>query len=85
MAYKGRDPVLNKIVIEYRIIEQVNSFHFLINLISHKKEMDVDNKLNNCLKITGIINNVFRPQNSLKENKNKTVQYATPSSSVMRW
>ena len=30
-------------------------------------ELDIDNKLNNILKITGIINNVFRPQNPLKK------------------
>jgi len=35
--------------------------------------MDIDNKLNNYLKITGIINNTFRPQKTFKENKNKTI------------
>jgi len=29
--------------------------------------MDIDNKLNNLLKITGILNNVFRPQITLKK------------------
>ena len=29
--------------------------------------MDIDNKLHNYLKITGIINNVFRPQKTLKK------------------
>ena len=28
------------------------------------KKMDIDNKLRNHLKITGILNNLFRPQNS---------------------
>jgi hypothetical protein len=36
-------------------------------LISHKKEVDTDNKLGNDLKITGIINNVLRPQKTLKK------------------
>jgi len=31
-------------------------------MISYVGEMDVDDKLNNVLKITGILNNVFRPQ-----------------------
>ena len=31
-------------------------------MISYEKELDIDNKLHNYLKITGIINNVFRPQ-----------------------
>jgi hypothetical protein len=29
--------------------------------------VDIDNKLNNYLKITGIINNMFRPQKTLKK------------------
>jgi hypothetical protein len=29
-------------------------------MISYKKELDIDNKLHNYLKITGILNNVFR-------------------------
>jgi len=37
MEYKGRDPVRNKIVIDNKIIEQVNSSHYLRNLISYKK------------------------------------------------
>ena len=33
--------------------------------------MDIDNKLHNCLKITGILNNVFRPQKPLKKPRIK--------------
>jgi hypothetical protein len=62
MAFKGQDPIRSKIAIDSKIIEQVNSFNYLGNLISHEKEMGNDNKLNNYLKITGIINNVFRPK-----------------------
>ena len=32
-------------------------------MISYEKELDIDNKLHYYLKITGIINNVFIPQN----------------------
>ena len=32
---------------------------------------DIDNKLHNYLKITGIINNVFRPQKTLKKTRIK--------------
>jgi len=35
---------------------------------------------NNFLKITGILNNVFRPQKKSYGNKNKTTQYTGPSS-----
>jgi hypothetical protein len=62
MAFKGRDPVRTKLIIDYKIIEQVNLFNCLGNMISDVGELDVDNKLNNFLKITGILNNVFRPQ-----------------------
>jgi len=33
--------------------------------------LDFDNKLNNFLKITGILNNVFRPQKPLKKARIK--------------
>jgi hypothetical protein len=33
--------------------------------------LDIDNKLHNYLKIPGILNNVFRPQKSLKKTKIK--------------
>ena len=62
MTFKGRDPVRTKIVIDNKIIEQVNSFNYLENTISYEKELDIDNKLHNYLKITGFINDVFRPQ-----------------------
>ena len=58
------------IVIDNKIIEQVNSFNYLGNVIFYEKELDIDKKVQNYLKITGIINNVFRPQKPLK-NKNK--------------
>jgi len=40
-------------------------------VISYEKELDIDNRLHNYLKITGIINNVFRPQKTLKETRIK--------------
>ena len=41
-------------------------------MISYEKELDNDNKLHNYLKITGILNNVFRPQKkTLKKTRIK--------------
>jgi len=40
-------------------------------MISYEKELDIDNKLHNYLKITGIINNVSRPQKTLKKTRIK--------------
>ena len=40
-------------------------------MISHENEVDNDNKLNNYLKITGIINCRFRPQETLNKTRIK--------------
>jgi hypothetical protein len=61
-TFKERNPVRTKIVIDNKIIEQVKSFMYLRNMISYERELDIDDKLNSYLKITGILNNVFRPQ-----------------------
>jgi hypothetical protein len=39
------------------------------NMISYEKELDIDNKLHNYLKITRIINNVFRLQKPLRKQE----------------
>ena len=69
MAFKGRDPVRTEIVIDNKIVEQVNSFNCLGTVISYEKELVIDNKLQKYLKITGIINNVFRPQKPLRKQE----------------
>ena len=74
MAFKGRDPVRTEIVMDNRIIEQVKLFNCLGNVISYGKELDIDNKFRNYLKIKGILNNVFRPQKTAQENNNKIIQ-----------
>jgi len=51
-----------------KFVEQVNSFNCLGNLISYEKEVD---KLDNFLKITGIINNRFVPQKTLRKTRIK--------------
>ena len=50
MAFKGRDPVRTKIGIDNKIIEKVNLFNYLGNMVSYDEELDIDNKLNNFLK-----------------------------------
>jgi len=67
MALKGRDPIRTKIVIDNKIIEQVNMFNYLGNMIYYEKELDIDNELHNYLKITGILNNVFKAQKLLRK------------------
>jgi len=82
MAFKGRDPVRTKIVRDNRILEQVNLFNYLGN-IYYEGELDIDNKLNNFLKITGILNNVFGPQKPLKKTTIKLHNTLAPSSLVI--
>jgi len=51
-----------------RFVEQnyrKSRFNYLGNTISCEGELDNDNKLNNFLKITGILSNVFRPEKKL--------------------
>src|SRR5215469_7400621 len=48
MAFKGRDPIRTKIVIDNKIIQQVKSFKYLGNK-SYERELDIDNKLNSYL------------------------------------
>ena len=71
MALKLRGTVRSKIVTDNTIIGNVNSFNYLGNFIPDKKEVDIDMKLNNYLKITDIINNKFRRQKTLKKTRIK--------------
>ena len=48
MAFKGRDPVRTKIVIDNKIIEEVNSFNYLGNVIFMKKKWTL---ITNCITI----------------------------------
>jgi len=41
------------------------------SMIYYEKDLDIDNKLHNYLKITGILNNVFRPQKTVKKIRMK--------------
>jgi len=69
MAFRGRDSVRNKIVIDNKIIEEVNSFNYLGNTISYEKKLDIDNKLHNYLKIRGILNNVLGHKKLLRKQE----------------
>ena len=71
MAFKGLEPLRSKIVINNQIIEQVNIFNYLGSNISYEGEKDINNKLNNFTKITGVINNVFKPKTTLRKTRIK--------------
>jgi len=61
--------VRTEIVIGNKTIEQINLFNGLGNVIYYEGELDIDNKLNNFLKITVILNNVFRLQKLLRNQE----------------
>ena len=52
-------------------MEQVNLFKYLGNMISYENEIDINRKLYNFIKITGIINNVFKPKMTLTKTRLK--------------
>jgi len=68
MTFRGRDPVRTKIVIDNKIIEQVNLFNYLGNMISYV-ELDIDDKINNFLKIIGILNNCLDHKKPLRNEE----------------
>jgi hypothetical protein len=61
-AFQGQEAARSKIETENKIMEQLNTCNYLGNLTSYEKEIDIDNKINNYLKITCIINNMFIQQ-----------------------
>jgi len=63
MAFKGRDPVRCKTVIENKIIEQVNSFYYLGNLIPYEKEVDI------CIASNVIVHSHYVTQTDTKWNR----------------
>jgi len=65
MTFEWRNPGRTKIIIGNNILEQMDLFSYLGNMICYEGEWDIDNKLNNIVKITGTIINVFRPQKPL--------------------
>jgi hypothetical protein len=71
MSFEGIDPTISKIVINNKIIEQVNTFNYLGNLVSYEKEKDIDNKNTKFRKITGLINNTFKPNEVQKGTRIK--------------
>jgi hypothetical protein len=52
-------------------MEQLKSFNYLGNLMFYEKEMNIDNKMNNYLKVTYIRNNMFIPQKAFKKTRLK--------------
>jgi hypothetical protein len=69
MAFRGREAIRSKIVINNKIIEQVNTFNYLGCLLSYETEKDITSKLSKFLQITGIINEVLKPYKVQKQTR----------------
>jgi len=56
--------------------------------MSKEKELDPDNEIDNYLKITGIINSMFRPQKTVKKTRIKlynTLAFPAPLYASENW
>jgi hypothetical protein len=61
MAFKGTEPIRSKIVIDNRILEQVNTFIYLGCNISYPEEKYINSKITNFLQILGLLSNTLKP------------------------
>jgi hypothetical protein len=61
MAFKGTEPLRSKIVIDNMILEQVNTFKYLVCNISYQEEKDIHSKFTKFLQILGLLNNTLKP------------------------
>ena len=80
MAFKGRESVGSKILIDNKTIEQANSFNYIGNLISYEKEVSIDNKFSKYSRtplIRTLVNRIdkypdrFGPSGKFYENSTK--------------
>ena len=61
MAFKGKYPIPSKICINNTLIERVNSFNYLGYQMSFGADEDMANKISKYIKVTGVINQMFKP------------------------
>jgi hypothetical protein len=69
MAFRGRDPIISKIVINNKIIEQINIFNYLGCSLSYETEKDITTKVSKFLQITGIISQVLKPSKVQRQTR----------------
>jgi hypothetical protein len=61
IAFRGNEPVRNKIRINNGILEQVNSLNYFGCNMSFEGETDLNMKITSFIKVMGIINQIFKP------------------------
>jgi hypothetical protein len=70
MALRGTEPVTNKICVDDRILEQINTFNYLRCYISYEEEKDLNVKTVNIVKLLGIVKSDVRAVMRLKAYRN---------------
>ena len=71
-AFKGKNMVSSKIVIDRNIFEQVNTFRHLENEISYQGEVNVNSsKIAKFLSVPGLSNTTLRSDKVQKETRLK--------------
>jgi hypothetical protein len=83
MAFRGRDRTRSEIVINNKIIEQVNTLNYLGNLVSYEREKVIDKIIKNCKDNSNNQQHIQTKQ-SPKRYINKIVYYIG-SSSITIW
>lgn len=71
MAFSGENPIPSKIMINNTLIERVNSFNYLGYNLSYITDEDMSNKISKFIKITGVINTVFKTSHVQKHTRLK--------------
>jgi hypothetical protein len=71
VAFLGQQSESSKIVIENKILEQVNTFNYLGCHVSYEGENDIQDKITKFLKILGLLNNALKPNQVHKTTRLK--------------
>jgi hypothetical protein len=61
MAFRGMEPIRNKICINNNTLKQQNTFNYFGYNISYEGEEDLNINAANFAKVLGIINQIFKP------------------------
>jgi hypothetical protein len=69
MEFLGKEPIRSKICIENTLIERVNSFNYLGYNLSYTDDKDMAIKISKFVKVTGVINQVFKPSQAQRHTR----------------
>jgi hypothetical protein len=73
IEFCGPEPIRSKIIIDNKIIQQINVFNYLQCSFSYEGEKDIDVKISKFLKITGLTSITFKPSKVQKKLEYKYI------------